>query len=59
MVTALERFEATQKGQLTKLRNRIANGVCPWCQRSFANVARHVEHQHPDQVEKMREAVDA
>ncbi len=39
---------AAAKGQLTKTRNRIAHGVCPCCQRSFANVARHMESQHPD-----------
>lgn len=38
------------KGQLTKLRNRIANGVCPCCNRSFANVRRHIADQHPEFV---------
>lgn len=38
------------KGQLTKVRKRAAHGVCPVpsCQRSFANVERHVASQHPD-----------
>lgn len=35
------------KGQLTKTRKRIANGVCPCCNRSFSNVARHIESKHP------------
>ncbi len=36
------------KGQLTKLRKRIANGVCPCCNRSFQNVLAHMANQHPD-----------
>lgn len=36
------------KGQLTKTRKRAANGVCPCCQRSFVNVARHVRTKHPE-----------
>lgn len=37
-----------QKGQNTKLRKRIANGVCPCCGRHFTNVERHIASQHPD-----------
>ena len=37
-----------KKSQLTKLRNRVANGVCPCCTRSFSNVQRHIEHMHPE-----------
>jgi DNA repair exonuclease SbcCD ATPase subunit len=36
------------KGNVTKLRKRVANGVCPCCNRSFANLHRHMENQHPD-----------
>lgn len=49
-----ERYEATKrqkaavKGQLTKARNRIANGVCPCCSRTFQNVVRHMQSQHPE-----------
>lgn len=39
------------KGQLTKTRKRVANGVCPCCNRSFANVQRHIAGQHPDYAE--------
>lgn len=39
------------KGQLTKTRKRIAAGVCPCCNRSFANLARHMAGQHPDYVD--------
>lgn len=34
--------------QVLKDRHRIANGVCPCCQRSFENVRRHVQGQHPE-----------
>ena len=38
---------AATKGQLTKARKRAANGVCPCCNRSFVDVARHVKTKHP------------
>ena len=42
-----ERSKAAVKGQLTKERKRTANGVCPCCKRSFANLHRHMSTQHP------------
>lgn len=39
------------KGHMTRMRNRIANGVCPvpGCKRvGFSNVMRHIASQHPD-----------
>lgn len=36
------------KGAATKLRKRVANGVCPCCTRSFVNLRRHIETKHPD-----------
>lgn len=39
-----------QKAAKTRIKNRIANGVCPCCQRSFQNVARHMANQHPEFV---------
>lgn len=33
---------------LIRDRHRFANGVCPCCNRSFENVARHMQSQHPD-----------
>lgn len=41
------RRAAAQKGHRTRLRNRIAAGVCPCCNRTFANVHRHIASQHP------------
>ena len=36
------------KGALVKTKKRIGNGVCPCCQRHFANVERHMKSQHPN-----------
>lgn len=44
---AAERQAAAYKGQATKLRARVSNGVCACCNRSFANLRRHMETQHP------------
>ncbi|SKU47360.1 Uncharacterised protein [Mycobacteroides abscessus subsp. abscessus] len=45
---AAKAAHAVTKGKLTKTRNRIAKGVCPCCNRSFANLQRHMAGQHPD-----------
>lgn len=39
--------EATRR-RLIRERHRFANGVCPCCNRSFTNVARHMATKHPD-----------
>lgn len=38
----------SQKGAKTRLKNRIANGVCPCCQRTFKQLARHMKNKHPN-----------
>lgn len=38
---------AAQKGVTTRIKNRISNGVCPCCRRTFKNLARHMKGQHP------------
>ena len=43
----VKRERTAIKGHLTRTRKRIANGICPCCSRSFANVARHIENKHP------------
>lgn len=35
-----------------RLRRRTAAGVCPCCNRSFVQLARHMKTKHPDHVEK-------
>lgn len=48
---ATEKSLAAQKGQNTKLKNRVGKGVCPCCNRHFANVERHMASKHPDYSE--------
>ena len=36
------------KGHATRIKNRIAGGACPCCNRNFANLRRHMASQHPD-----------
>lgn len=43
-----ERRLIGQKAAKTRLRNRIKNGVCPCCQRSFLNLRDHISTKHPD-----------
>ena len=45
-----ERLEYRRRaavGQVTKIKRRVANGVCPSCNRTFADLARHMASQHP------------
>lgn len=32
----------------SRMRKRVANGVCPCCNRSFGNLREHMRTQHPD-----------
>ena len=50
---AAERSAAAYKGQVTKIKKRVANGVCPCCHRTFSNLARHIEGQHPEWQEQL------
>lgn len=43
---AERKSHASTKGQLTKTRKRIGNGVCPDCNRHFVNVERHMAIKH-------------
>lgn len=47
---AAERSASAFKGQATRLRKRIGNGVCPCCNRHFSNVERHISNKHPEFV---------
>lgn len=38
---------AVYRGHLTRVRRRVGNGVCPCCQRTFKQLAAHMERQHP------------
>jgi hypothetical protein len=41
-----EAHEATKR-EAARLATRAKNGVCPCCNRSFTNVARHMKTKHP------------
>lgn len=47
-----ERQRAAAKGQVTKIKRRVANGVCPCCNRSFADLQRHMAGQHPGFIDE-------
>ena len=42
------RTATAYKGHVTRIKNRIGKGVCPCCNRSFQNLARHMNSKHPD-----------
>lgn len=44
---AAERSRRAVVDQMTRLRNRVQNGVCTECNRSFTNLARHMNTKHP------------
>lgn len=51
-----ERLEYRRRaavGQVTKIKNRISRGVCPCCNRTFQDLARHMQSKHPDYSEVM------
>jgi hypothetical protein len=43
-----KRSAATYKGKVTAIRNRVGNGVCPCCRRTFVALQRHMATKHPD-----------
>lgn len=47
LMTERNAHDATQK-KLKRAAKRVANGVCPCCQRQFVNLARHMKGRHPD-----------
>lgn len=51
-----KRSHAATKGQLTKVKKRIGNGVCPECNRHFTNVERHMASMHQGHEAALKEA---
>lgn len=47
----VKRSLTAHKGHTTRIKNRIAAGVCPCCNRTFKNLARHMGNKHPDYKE--------
>lgn len=56
---AAERSARAYRGHVTRLRNRIADGVCPvdGCRRNFANVKGHIARMHPTWAHEHPEAL--
>lgn len=46
-----ERRLSAQRGVVTRIKNRIGHGVCPCCNRTFENLARHMTSKHPEYAE--------
>lgn len=44
----LGRRLTAQRGATKRLSNRVKNGVCPCCTRSFTNLREHMKTKHPD-----------
>lgn len=45
-----ERSHAATRGHVTRMKKREAAGVCPCCDRTFRQLARHMKGQHPEYV---------
>ena len=44
---AAEHRETLAKARLKRVKDRVANGVCPCCNRTFQNLHRHMKAEHP------------
>ena len=42
------RQAAASRGVVTRMKRRIGKGVCPCCNRTFADLGRHMAGQHPE-----------
>ena len=47
---ATRRSLAATKGQVTRIKRRVHRGVCPHCTRTFADLVRHMETKHPEEI---------
>lgn len=43
-----ERQRRVEKAAKTRIKNRVSKGVCPCCNRTFANLAAHMANKHPE-----------
>lgn len=48
---ALKGVVTKTKKRLVATEQRVANGVCPCCNRSFKQLQRHMKAKHPDYIE--------
>jgi len=47
-----QRSANAYKGKMNHIKRRVANGVCPCCNRSFQNLMNHMKTKHPKYKEK-------
>lgn len=40
----------SEKNKIKKDLNRVNNGVCPCCNRTFSNLMRHMKTKHPERI---------
>lgn len=43
----IERRLNATRGVVTRIKKRVGHGVCPCCNRTFGNLARHMSSEHP------------
>lgn len=43
-----ERSLTATRGVVTRIKNRVGKGVCPCCNRTFADLQRHMHTKHPE-----------
>jgi peptidoglycan hydrolase CwlO-like protein len=53
-----QRRLSAAKGQITKIKNRVHNGVCPECHRHFTNLEEHMKHEHGT-IEEKNKIIDS
>jgi protein-arginine kinase activator protein McsA len=56
LLHAEERSHSATRGHLTRQKKRSAAGVCPCCNRTFRELARHMKTKHPEYVAKAKRA---
>jgi hypothetical protein len=52
LLTHEEHSHRATRGHMTRIKKRVAAGVCPCCNRTFRDLAKHMEGQHPDYAPK-------
>jgi hypothetical protein len=57
--TSAEASARAVKGQITKLKKRVGNGVCPCCHRTFKQLSAHMANKHPEYAKGDGEAQSA
>jgi chromosome segregation ATPase len=49
-IACVEDEKRAAEKQVARLKKRASSGTCPCCQRTFANMSRHMKHKHPEFV---------